>query len=223
MATLSDQERQQVAERLREMNNPVKIVHFTQQFECDPCAITYDILKDVAELSPLLSLEVYNFQTDKDKVAEYRVDKVPATILVGAKDYGIRFYGLPAGYEFAALLEDTIQVSRGTSGLQPEISAQLGKLTGPVHLEVLVTPTCPYCPGMVHLAHQLAIESDLVTADMIEATEYPDLVRRYSVEGVPKTMVNSSISIDGAVPKAEFIGRILEGVTGATDISTARP
>lgn len=211
MATLSEKERQQVAERLREMQSPVKLVHFTQELECEPCAITRDILQDVADLSPLLSLEIYNFQTDQEQVAQYRVDKVPATVLLGAKDYGIRFYGLPAGFEFAALLADILQVSRGTSGLQPEISEQLGKLSGPVHLEVLVTPSCPYCPGMVHLAHQIAIESELVTADMVEATEYPDLVRRYGVEGVPKTVINESIAIDGAVPKPEFIERILAG------------
>lgn len=222
MATLSEQERQQVAERFKNIENPVKLIHFTQELDCEACAITREILAEIAELSPNLSLEIYNFHTDKEKVAQYRVDKVPATIIEGAKDYGIRLFGLPAGYEFAALLEGILRVSRGQSGLSPDVAGRLRELTTPVHLEVLVTPTCPYCPSMVHLAHQLAIESDLVTADMVEATEFPDLVRRYSVEGVPKTVINENASIEGAVPKGEFVARVIEGAMAKEFPSVAR-
>jgi glutaredoxin-like protein len=211
MPTLSEKERQQVAERFQAIENPVKLIHFTQELECETCAIAGEILGEIVELSPKLSLEIYNFHADKEKAAQYGIDKVPATILEGARDYGVRFYGLPAGFEFATLLEGILKVSRGQSGLSPEIAERLRELTTPVHLEVLVTPTCPYCPGMVHLAHQLAIESDLVTADMVEATEFPDLVRRYSVEGVPKTVVNGNFGIEGAVPKADFVARLVEG------------
>lgn len=223
MATLSERERQQVAERLEGIRDPVKLVHFTQELDCEPCAITRRLLEELAQISPKLSLEVYNFQVDKEKAAEYGIDKVPATVVEGAKDYGIRFYGLPAGFEFATLLESILQVSRAESGLAPEIAERLRELTSPVHLEVLVTPTCPYCPGMVLLAHQMAIENDLVTADMVEATEFPQLVRRYAVEGVPRTVVNESLWIDGAVPKAEFIERVVEAAAMAGAVPHVGP
>ncbi len=73
------------------------------------------------------------------------------------------------------------------------------------------------------LAHQLAIESDWITADMIEATEFPDLVRRYAVSGVPKTVINETLWIDGAVPKTEFIGRVLEGAAMAKELPSVGP
>lgn len=211
MAVLSEKDRQQIVERLQQMQQPVKLVHFTQELDCELCRMTLDLLQDVAQLSDNISLEVYNFQLDKAKVAEYRVDKVPATVVQGEKDYGIRFYGLPAGYEFITLLEDILQVSSRESGLSPENTVKLSKLTEPMHLEVFVTPTCPYCPAAARLAHQLAIESDLITADMVEATEYPDLVRRYEVRGVPKTVINQAIWIDGSLPEADFIDQVLEG------------
>ena len=99
------------------------------------------MLEEVAALSPKLSLEIYNFVLDKEKAATYGVDKIPATVVRNAKEYGIRFYGLPAGYEFATLLDAILAVSQGESGLKPETKEKLAKIIQPVHLEVLVTPT----------------------------------------------------------------------------------
>lgn len=141
MRLFSEGERQQIVERLSAIQNPVKLVHFTQELDCESCAVVRDLLEDVVELSDKLTLQVYNFHVDKEKVAQYRVDKTPATVVEGARDYGIRFYGLPAGFEFAALLEAILQVSQGRSNLRPELVSQLAELRSPVHLEVLVTPT----------------------------------------------------------------------------------
>ena len=69
------------------------------------------------------------------------MDKVPATAVRDGKDYGIRFYGLPAGYEFSTLLDAIVEVSKGDSRLRPESREKLAKIAQPVHLEVFVTPT----------------------------------------------------------------------------------
>ncbi len=223
MSALTENIREQIRERLKKMEGPVKLVHFTQEFECEMCTDTRQLLQEVAALSGKLSLEVYNFQMDKDKVARYRIDKIPATVVEGAKDYGIRLYGLPAGYEFAVLLEDILQVSMGSSGLTPDSVEKLRSVSEPVHLEVFVTPTCPYCPAAVRLAHQLAIESDWITADMVEATEYPDLVRRYAVRGVPKTVVNETIWLEGPLPESDYVERIVEGAAVAQQLPSVGP
>lgn len=55
------------------------------------------------------------------------------------------------------------------------------------------------------LAHQLAIESDLITADMVEATEFPHLANKYQVMGVPRTVINETIQIEGAVPEPRLM------------------
>jgi predicted DsbA family dithiol-disulfide isomerase len=63
---------------------------------------------------------------------------------------------------------------------------------------------------VARLAHQLAIENSLVTADSIEVSEFPDLAQRYNVMGVPRTIINERVFIDGAVPESQFMARVLE-------------
>ena len=141
MALIGEDDAQEIRERLKEMVNPVKLVHFTQELNLEYGREAKELLEELAALSDKLSVEVYNFLLDKEKVAEYNVDKVPATAVRNGKDYGIRFYGLPAGYEFSALLDAIIDVSKGDSGLGPESKEKLSNVTQPLHLEVFVTPT----------------------------------------------------------------------------------
>jgi predicted DsbA family dithiol-disulfide isomerase len=56
----------------------------------------------------------------------------------------------------------------------------------------------------------MAMENDSITAECIEATEFPDLSRQYHVMAVPRTVVNDKVAIEGALPEAMFIDRILE-------------
>lgn len=221
MPLLSEKDRRQIQARLAEMERPVRLIHFTQELNCDSCEPTLRLLKEVAELSEKLTLEVHNVILEEEEAARFGIDKVPATVVANEKDQGIRLYGLPAGYEFAVLLEDILDVSRGRSGLDAETRKQLETLARPVHLQVFVTPTCPYCPAAARLAHQLALESDLVTADMIEATEYPDLVVKYKIQGVPKTIVNDVHAIEGALPEPYFVEQVLQAAN-LTEAAGAR-
>jgi alkyl hydroperoxide reductase subunit AhpF len=138
---LSDEDARGVRQQLQALADPVRLVHFTQERDLEYGRETRLLLQEVTALSDKLSLEVYDFLLDKDPVAAYRVDKVPATIVCGAKDYGIRFFGLPAGYEFLNLLDAMLTVSRGDSGLSENSKGKLQALAQPIHLEVFVTPT----------------------------------------------------------------------------------
>ena len=141
MALLEERDRREVQQQLSTLTGPVKLVNFTQELACQYCRETELLLREVQELSDKISLEVYNFQLDKEKVAQYKVDKIPATVVEGAKDYGIRFYGIPLGYEFVTLLEAIKDVSKGGTDLPPEAKASLAQLQQPVHLQVFTTPT----------------------------------------------------------------------------------
>jgi glutaredoxin len=86
-------------------------------------------------------------------------------------------------------------------------------LTKPVNLLVFVTPTCPYCPQAVILAHQMALESPMIEAEMVEATEFPDLSMRFNVSGVPQTTINDGAgTVVGAVPPGNLMAEILRAV-----------
>jgi glutaredoxin-like protein len=197
--------------------NPVKLVMFTQSIECQFCAETRQIVEEIASLSDQISTEIYNFVTDKATAEIYDVDKIPAIAVLRVedgedKDYGIRFYGIPSGYEFTTVIEDIVDVSRGDSGLQPKSREAVAGLTEPVHFQVFVTPTCPYCTQAVRLAHKFAMESDLITADMVESMEFPHLANKYQVYGVPRTVINETVHQEGAVPEPMLLAKLLEAV-----------
>jgi len=141
MGLIQDADAVEIRKRLEEVANPVTIVHFTQELNLELGAEALQLMKDLVPLSEKLSLQVFNFLLDKEKVAQYGVDKVPATVIQNSKDYGIRFYGLPAGYEFSTLLDAILAVSKGDSCLLPASREKLFQLTEPLHLEVFVTPT----------------------------------------------------------------------------------
>jgi glutaredoxin-like protein len=217
MALLKEEDRQHLIKEFEALQNPMKLLMFTQELECQYCRETRMIVEEVAELSDAISVEVYNFVTDKEVAEQYAIDKIPAIAVLRdgeeTKDYGIRYYGIPSGYEFSSLIEDIMMVSQGESGLSEATKAQVAQLTEPAHLQVFVTPTCPYCPRAVRLAHQLALESDLIRADMVEAIEFPHLSMKYQVQGVPRTVINETIHIEGAVPEPMLMARFKEAVS----------
>ncbi len=192
--------------------NEVKLIVFTQETECRFCQETRQLVDELSSLSDKIMFESYDFVKDVDKANDYGVDKIPAVLIVGERDYGIRFYGLPSGYEFASLIEDILDVSSGVTHLSQETKNRLKTLNKPIHIQVFVTPTCPYCPRMVRLAHQFAIETTFIKADMVEAVEFPQLVYKYRVMGVPKVVINETTEFVGMLPEELFLAQVLRSI-----------
>lgn len=149
---------------------------------------------------------------DKDKAEQYKIDKIPATIVLGQKDHGIRLYGMPTGYEFPTLLNAIKMVSTVNSELSNETKEKLTILSKPVHIQVFVTLTCPYCSSAVVTAHRIALENDNVKADMVNAQEFPQLTQKYNVFSVPKIVINETTQFEGSLPENAFVQKIVESV-----------
>lgn len=159
MPLLTDQNKKQVQKVLEQLSQPVRLHYFTQEFECEPCQITHELLREVTALSDKLALKVYEFKNEHETAQRFGVDKIPAI---------------------------------------------------PIHIQVFVTPTCPYCPSAVRMAHKMALYSDKITADMVSALEFPYLADKYEVYGVPKTVVNDGeVMFEGALPEREFVAHVL--------------
>lgn len=216
MSFLNADIQKQVREMFGDLDAPVNLVVFTQgeggAVECEMCRETRELLEEVASLSPKISVEVHDFVGDAEAAASYGIDKIPAVAIVRGgqepKDYGIRLYGIPSGYEFGTLIEDISMVSKGDPGLNAKTLAALESLPGPIEIQVFVTPTCPYCPRAVLLGHKLAMASEKVKASMVEATEFPHLANKYQVYGVPRTVVNDVIHVEGAVPESMLMDKM---------------
>jgi glutaredoxin-like protein len=210
MGLISEEHKQQLKEEFeRNLRDEVRIIVFTQENECLFCKQARELAEEIGAFSNKIKVEVYDFVKDSDKAKKYQIDKVPVIAVLGKKDYGIRFYGLAYGYEFKPFTESIINVSRGATDLSEEIKKKLASIEKPVHIQVFVSLTCPYCPLVTSLAHKFAVESDLVRADMVDVGEFPYLVQKYSVMGVPKAVINEKTEFVGAVPEELFVQQVV--------------
>lgn len=216
MALLREEDRNALREEFSKLEQPVKLVMFTQEMECRYCSETRELVEEISGLSDSISAEIFDLVKDAEVAQEYNIDKIPAIALVKEgdepKDYGIRYFGIPSGYEFSSLITDIMMVSSGDSGLSAETKNWAAGLESPVHLQVFVTPTCPHCPQAVILAHRLAMESDMIQADMVEAIEFPGLSNKYQVQGVPRTVINETVHMEGAAPEPMLLMKLQEAV-----------
>jgi glutaredoxin-like protein len=193
------------------MSNPVQLVLFVQTFGCETCTTTTRILEDVARANPLVTVDEKNIVLDTDVVKRYGIIAAPGVAIIGDRDRGLRFYGAPEGHELVSLLDAVLLASAGDSGLSQESRALVATLTEPRDLKIFSTPSCAHCPRAIRLGWQLAVESDRITTSAVSAVEFPELVRRFRVSGVPKTVINESADILGAVPETEFVATVVRG------------
>ncbi|HPI36336.1 MAG TPA: thioredoxin family protein [Ignavibacteriaceae bacterium] len=197
------------------LTKKVKIVFFTQELECQFCRETRTLLTELSGVTDKIELEIKNFVVDKTDTEKFGIDKIPATVILdeNGKDFGIRFYGIPSGYEFTSLLEAIILVGTGETNMSPGVIEKVKAIDKPVHLQVFVTPTCPYCPRAVITAHKFAYLNDNIKAEMVEATEFPHLSNKYNVRGVPRTVINENDYVEGAAPEDMVYDKIISSLS----------
>jgi glutaredoxin-like protein len=206
-----------VKRQLDTLPQTVTLHVFTQEMECQFCREARELALELASIQPeKIKVEIHDFVKDTAAVLQYGIDKIPALVPVGKQDYGIRFYGIPAGYEFTSLLLSLPMVATGESGLSPVSSIRLSTITKPLHLKVYVTLTCPYCPAAVHTAQQMAVANPFITADMIEAAEFPQLTMQEQIMGVPKTVIEGVGSFEGALPEVAYVSKIMDLLAGGS-------
>lgn len=205
----------QVKEVFKDLKDPVQILFFGSQENCDYCDETRQLLEELVSVSDKLSLDIYDIQEHPEIAGKYNLDKAPATIIAAREgsqitDQGILFSGIPSGHEFSTLINDVLLVSKRDSGLGEKTREFLRNLKEPLLLQVFVTPSCPYCPRAVLLAHQMAMENPgMIRAEGVEATEFPELAQKYYVSGVPQTVINSGAKmVVGAVPEINLLSEI---------------
>jgi len=216
---LNDQIVKQIEEAFAEVKEPVQVLFFGSKDNCDYCNETKQLLEEVTALNDKLELSVYDMQDNADVASQFKVTTAPGIVIAAkdnaeVKDLGIQFSGIPSGHEFSTLISDILIVSKRESGLDEKTREFLQDLTEPLHLQVFVTPTCPYCPRAVLLAHQMAMENpQMIIAEGVEATEFPELANQFNVRGVPQTVINSGKGmVVGAVPEQNLVAEIMRAL-----------
>ncbi|WP_456366672.1 protein disulfide oxidoreductase [Thermococcus sp.] len=222
MGLISDADKRVIREEFfSKITKPVKLMVFIGKDHCQYCEQLKQLLGELSELTDKLTYEVVDFDTaeGKELAGQYRIDRAPTvTITQDGRDMGVRYFGLPAGHEFGAFLEDIIDVSNGSTDLMPETKEAVKAIDRDVRILVFVTPTCPYCPLAVRMVHKFAIENTLsgrgkLLGDMVEAIEYPEWADQYSVMAVPKIIIQvdgeDKIQFEGAYPEKMFLEKLL--------------
>jgi alkyl hydroperoxide reductase subunit AhpF len=141
MAFLSAKDEAAVKQEFERIGGPVKLTVFASELGSEHNGQTVALIREVAALSDQLSVTVLNPHIDRDQAAAYGITESPAVVVEGAQDYGIRFLGIPAGYEFSNLIDSIIAVSTGDAGLSDATKAALAGLTEDVTIKVFATPT----------------------------------------------------------------------------------
>jgi glutaredoxin-like protein len=201
----------------RELASRVRIDFFTQKETplfflrrqpCQYCKPVRQMLEELAALTDGISLRQHIFEEDKEAVTQYGVERIPAIVLHIGDSRWLKYYGSPGGHEFVPLVETIVDISRGTKYLSDKLGKRLRKLKDDVHIQVFVTPACPHCPQMGRLAYQVALESHHISAEVIEANEFPELSQRYQVRGVPTTIIDEKMGFAGSVPEDLLVDTI---------------
>ena len=142
MSILQPRDEDAVRKGFQRISGLVKLVVFSQELVAqDLCRQNEQLINEVAALSDRISVEVLNPAVDRERAAAYGIEDVPATVVEGARDYGVRFLGIPAGYEFSNLIDSIVAVSSGEASLMADTKASLATLAGDVQIKVFSTPT----------------------------------------------------------------------------------
>jgi alkyl hydroperoxide reductase subunit AhpF len=142
MPILQERDQDAVRKEFQRIQGPVKLVVFSQELVAgDLCRENEQLMREVAALDERITVEVLNPAIDRERAEAYRVDQVPATVVEGARDYGLRFFGIPSGYEFGNLIDAIIVASSGEPALSEATKTSLAGLTGDVDIKVFSTPT----------------------------------------------------------------------------------
>jgi alkyl hydroperoxide reductase subunit AhpF len=141
VAFLQARDEAAVKKEFERLDGPVTLVVFASELGPETNVQTVRLMKEVAALSDRVSVKEYNPHIDRAEALRYGVSVAPAVVVEGARDYGVRFLGIPAGYEFSNLIDAIVAVSRGEASLTEDTKAALHGLDRDVTIKVFATPT----------------------------------------------------------------------------------
>ncbi len=212
-----------------QIGGAVRLDHFTQpsvdlivpgRDPCPTCDDASAVMRELAALSGRIRLTEHQISRD-EMAGKLGVHSVPATVVRGPNNRALKLYGLPAGSLFPVFLETIIAASHGgfeaqRNGVALALTTKqrLKRLRDDVRMVVFVTPTCPYSPQMALMAFALGIESHRIRPEVIVATEFPRLVQRHSIKGVPTIVLDDDTAVAGGIDEAGMIDEIVRAAKG---------
>lgn len=192
------------------MKKPVRLILFVNDVGCEACPEAKRAAQAIKKASPQVALEIYDQVMDRDKTQLYGIKRVPAMVIQDNDGHAVTFYGLVEDVFFSIFIEALLAASQGRTWFPAGIRSTLGHLTRTVRLQVFVETDCLLCRPVAQTAIGLALESPLVSTDIVIASNYPELIKKYSIKTLPKTIFGKNLHMDGHVSESEFLEMIFE-------------
>lgn len=194
--------------QLTKLGGPVRVRVFAVPDHCVFCNTVEELVNRLAEMSEKVHIFRSGFDPEEPAARDYGVERHPTIAIHGKRSFGIRFSGVPMGYQFGIFVEDLVMASTGEADLSEEVKIKLRSVGRPVGIQVYTLPDCLGSPQMARAAHKFSIENDNITADVINVLEFGELAAGKGVLETPKTFIDGKVEIQGVVTERELAERI---------------
>lgn len=208
---------QLIRDTLTELKQPVRLVLFMSDVQCDSCAQVLELARAVKDASPKIGLETYDLIMDRDKTKEYGVQRVPSLIVQGPGAWSVAFSGVVEGVSLILMLDAIRGISHGRSWLPESVHATLRMHEKPVSLRVILDNDCTLCRPVAETAVGLALSNRLVTTELIVADDYPELLAKHKVKILPYTLFGTALHLEGHVPEDTFLEMVFHAAEKGAD------
>mgnify|MGYP001766742484 CR=1 FL=1 len=194
--------------QLTKIGSPVKMRVFAVPDHCVFCNTVEELVGKLSEMSDKVRVVRSGFDPDEPAARDYGIERHPALIIDGKRDFGMRFSGIPMGFQFGVLVEDLVMASIGVTDLSEETKIKLRDVKSPVDIQVFTLPDCPGSPRMARAAHKFCIENINITAEIVDVLEFKELAAERHVLETPKTVINGEVEIQGVVSERDLADRV---------------
>ncbi len=206
---LSETDKVEIGKILEDMESDVEILLFISEKDCFGCQKTEILMSELEQITDKISVKVFDKETNSDLSIKYDIELVPAIVIIGKEDYGIKHYGFPGGRIFVPFIEAIILSSMKKPNISEDLQRKINNIDDPVEVKILVTSTCPYCPDMVRYAYRYSILSENIYSVSIMANEFEEYTGKYNIRGVPTMIFNENFIRDGQIGEEEFLNYIV--------------
>lgn len=199
-----------IRESLAGLKQPVRLVLFTSDVNCDTCDAVSELAGAIRGASNKVALERYDMVMDRDKTTEYGIQRVPSLVVQGQGVRAVVFSGAVEGVSLLLLLDSMVMLANGGAWFPEGISATLALLTNPVSVRVILDNDCTLCKPVAETAVGLALTNRLIRTEIIVADEYPELLAKYRVKILPYTLFGPKTYLEGHVTESTFLEMIFQ-------------
>lgn len=158
------------------------------------CDEMRDFLDVIASLSPHVHVRHLTPGEDPALEKEMEAHLLPVAALYhpDGKPLGVRFHGVPGGQELNSFILAIYNYAGPGQALEEAQREAIAAITTPADIKICVALSCHHCPATVTACQRVAILNPHITASMVDARLYPDLVAKYKIERVPCVVLNDT-------------------------------